>query len=338
MEEKRNVLSIEHLSISFSRYERRFRRTNLNAIRDLSLTVGEGEMVAVVGASGSGKSLLAHAVLGILPYNASWSGTMNYRGEILTEKRMKALRGKEIVLVPQSVSYLDPLMRVGEQVRNGKQDRESRKKSLAVLGRYGLDEKTERLFPFQLSGGMTRRILISTAVMETPRLVIADEPTPGLHITAARRVLSHFREIADQGAGVLLITHDLELALDTADRIVVFYAGTNLEEADSRDFAREQTLRHPYSRALFRAMPEHGFSAAPGAQPFAGELPEGCPYGPRCPWAQEVCRGEVPYRELRGGMVRCARAEWLMEQDDLAERPDGAVAGDGGGREMRDGT
>ncbi|MDR3755253.1 MULTISPECIES: ABC transporter ATP-binding protein [Enterocloster] len=338
MEEKRNVLSIEHLSISFSRYERRFRRTNLNAIRDLSLTVGEGEMVAVVGASGSGKSLLAHAVLGILPYNASWSGTMNYRGEILTEKRMKALRGKEIVLVPQSVSYLDPLMRVGEQVRNGKQDRESRKKSLAVLGRYGLDEKTERLFPFQLSGGMTRRILISTAVMETPRLVIADEPTPGLHITAARRVLSHFREIADQGAGVLLITHDLELALDTADRIVVFYAGTNLEEADSRDFAREQTLRHPYSRALFRAMPEHGFSAAPGAQPFAGELPEGCPYGPRCPWAQEVCRGEVPYRELRGGMVRCARAEWLMEQDDLAERPGGAAAGDGGGREMRDGT
>ena len=338
MEEKRNVLSIEHLSISFSRYERGFRRTNLNAIRDLSLTVGEGEMVAVVGASGSGKSLLAHAVLGILPYNASWSGTMNYRGEILTEKRMKALRGKEIVLVPQSVSYLDPLMRVGEQVRNGKQDRESRKKSLAVLGRYGLDEKTERLFPFQLSGGMTRRILISTAVMETPRLVIADEPTPGLHITAARRVLSHFREIADQGAGVLLITHDLELALDTADRIVVFYAGTNLEEADSRDFAREQTLRHPYSRALFRAMPEHGFSAAPGAQPFAGELPEGCPYGPRCPWAQEVCRGEVPYRELRGGMVRCARAEWLMEQDDLAERPGGAAAGDGGGREMRDGT
>ncbi|WP_320936766.1 ABC transporter ATP-binding protein [Enterocloster lavalensis] len=338
MEEKRNVLSIEHLSISFSRYERGFRRTNLNAIRDLSLTVGEGEMVAVVGASGSGKSLLAHAVLGILPYNASWSGTMTYCGEMLTEARMKALRGKEIVLVPQSVSYLDPLMRVGEQVRNGKQDRESRKKSLAVLGRYGLDEKTERLFPFQLSGGMTRRILISTAVMETPRLVIADEPTPGLHITAARRVLSHFREIADQGEGVLLITHDLELALDTADRIVVFYAGTNLEEVDSRDFAREQTLRHPYSRALFRAMPEHGFSAAPGAQPFAGELPEGCPYGPRCPWAEEVCRGEVPYRELRGGRVRCARAEWLMEQDDLAERPDGAAAGDSGGREMRDGT
>ena len=305
MEEKRNVLSIEHLSISFSRYERGFRRTNLNAIRDLSLTVGEGEMVAVVGASGSGKSLLAHAVLGILPYNASWSGNMTYCGEMLTEKRMKALRGKEIVLVPQSVSYLDPLMRVGEQVRNGKQDRESRKKSLAVLGRYGLDEKTERLFPFQLSGGMTRRILISTAVMETPRLVIADEPTPGLHITAARRVLSHFREIADQGAGVLLITHDLELALKTADKIVVFYAGTAVEEADTVDFNREAALRHPYTRALFRAMPEHGFAPEPGIQPYVRDLPEGCPYGPRCPKYKTECSKEVSYVPYQGGLVRC---------------------------------
>ena len=324
MDEKKTVLSIEHLSVSFSRYQRGFKRTELNAIRDLSLTVREGEMVAVVGASGSGKSLLAHAVLGILPYNASWSGAMTYCGEALTKRRMEELRGNEIVLVPQSVSYLDPLMRVGEQIRGGRKDQESRKKSLSVLKRYGLDEKTERLFPFQLSGGMTRRILISTAVMETPRLVIADEPTPGLHITAARRVLSHFREIADAGAGVLLITHDLELALDAADRIVVFYAGTNLEEAASADFAQERTLRHPYSRALYQAMPGHGFSSVPGTQPFAGELPEGCPYGPRCPWAREQCRGEVAYRELCGGKVRCVRAEALMGEE-CAVRADGVA-------------
>ena len=107
------ILSVEHLMISFSQYERGWRKTQLPVIRDLSVNIKEHEIVAVVGSSGSGKSLLAHAVLGILPYNASWSGTMNYRGEMLTEKRMKALRGKEIVLVPQSVSYLDPLMRVG---------------------------------------------------------------------------------------------------------------------------------------------------------------------------------------------------------------------------------
>lgn len=320
MEAKQEILSIRNLSISFSRYERGLRQRRLNTIRDLSLTVHAGEMVAVVGASGSGKSLLAHAVLGILPYNASWSGEIAYCGEPLDEARLKKLRGREIVLVPQSVSYLDPLMRVGDQVRNGKKDPESRKKGLAVLGRYGLEAETERLYPFQLSGGMTRRILISTAVMESPRLVIADEPTPGLHLEAARRVLSHFREIADSGAGVLLITHDLELALDAADRVVVFYAGTNLEEAAAEDFRREGTLRHPYSRALYRAMPEHGFMPVSGTQPFAGELPQGCVFLPRCPFAGEECRGEIPYREMEGGSVKCVKAEALLSGKAVAEK------------------
>ena len=231
MVERKTVLSVEHLSVKFTQYERGFRQIELPAIRDLSLTVKEGEMVAVVGSSGSGKSLLAHAVLGILPYNAVTGGRIDYDGMELTEKRIRALRGREIVLVPQSVSYLDPLMKAGASVRKGKKDSETRRKCREVLARYGLGKETEELYPFELSGGMTRRVLISTAVMEKPRLVIADEPTPGLHMEAAKRVLSHFREIADEGAGVLLITHDLELALEAADRIVVFYAGTNVEEA-----------------------------------------------------------------------------------------------------------
>ena len=232
-----------------------------------------------------------------------------YRGEALTEKRLKKLRGREIVLVPQSVSYLDPLMRAGEQVRKGKRDSESREKCRRVLGRYGLGPETEERYPFELSGGMTRRVLIATAVQEEPRLVIADEPTPGLHMDAARRVMGHFREIADGGAGVLVITHDLELAAETADRIVVFYAGTNLEEATAGDFSSEECLRHPYSKALYRAMPDHGFSASPGTQPYVEAMPEGCPYGPRCPWFEEACRQEVPYRNLRKGKVRCRRAQ-----------------------------
>ena len=129
-------------------------------------------------------------------------------------------------------------MKAGASVRKGKKDSETRRKCREVLARYGLGKETEELYPFELSGGMTRRVLISTAVMEKPRLVIADEPTPGLHMEAAKRVLSHFREIADEGAGVLLITHDLELALEAADRIVVFYAGTNVEEAPVADFER----------------------------------------------------------------------------------------------------
>ena len=302
------ILSVEHLMISFSQYERGWRKIQLPVIRDLSINIKGHEIVAVVGSSGSGKSLLAHAVMGLLPANASWKGRIAFKGEELTGKRVKELRGRKMVLVPQSVSYLDPLMKVGDQVRRGHKDGISRARSREVLGRYGLGEDTEELYPFQLSGGMTRRVLISTAVMEKPELVIADEPTPGLHISAARRVLSHFREIADRGAGVLLITHDLELALQVADRIVVFYAGTNVEEAAVSDFQKEERLRHPYTRALYRAMPSHGFEVQPGAQPYVKDLPVGCPYGPRCPMADQGCMEEIEYRAYEGGMVKCRKA------------------------------
>ena len=112
-------------------------------------------------------------------------------------------------------------------------------------------------YPFQLSGGMTRRVLISTAVMEKPKLVIADEPTPGLHLEAATRVMGHFREMADDGAGVMLITHDLELALLTADRVIVLYGGRVVEETDAAAFQDERNLKHPYTKALFRSMPKN---------------------------------------------------------------------------------
>jgi peptide/nickel transport system ATP-binding protein len=302
------ILSVEHLMISFSQYERGWRKIQLPVIRDLSINIKGHEIVAVVGSSGSGKSLLAHAVMGLLPANASWKGRIAFKGEELTGKRVGELRGRQMVLVPQSVSYLDPLMKVGDQVRRGHKDGISRARSREVLGRYGLGEDTEELYPFQLSGGMTRRVLISTAVMEKPELVIADEPTPGLHISAAKRVLSHFREIADGGAGVLLITHDLELALQVADRIVVFYAGTNVEEAAVSDFQKEERLRHPYTRALYRAMPSHGFEVQPGAQPYVKDLPVGCPYGPRCPMADQGCMEEIEYRAYEGGMVKCRKA------------------------------
>ena len=302
------ILSVEHLMISFSQYERGWRKIQLPVIRDLSINIKGHEIVAVVGSSGSGKSLLAHAVMGLLPANASWKGRIAFKGEELTGKRVGELRGRQMVLVPQSVSYLDPLMKVGDQVRRGHKDGISRARSREVLGRYGLGEDTEELYPFQLSGGMTRRVLISTAVMEKPELVIADEPTPGLHISAAKRVLSHFREIADGGAGVLLITHDLELALQVADRIVVFYAGTNVEEAAVSDFQKEERLRHPYTRALDRAMPSHGFEVQPGAQPYVKDLPVGCPYGPRCPMADQGCMEEIEYRAYEGGMVKCRKA------------------------------
>ena len=241
---KDTILEVKDLSVTFTQYDRGFSRRTLHAVEKMDLSVRAGEIVAVVGSSGSGKSLLAHAIMGILPYNSAMDGEIRFLGTPLTAERVKKLRGHEIVFVPQSVSYLDPLMKIGDQIRNGKKDHSVKEKCLAVLKRYGLAPDIREKYPFQLSGGMTRRVLISTAVMEIPKLVIADEPTPGLHM-------------ADDGAGVLLITHDLELALLTADRVVVLYGGRVIEETDAAAFQNEENLKHPYTKALFRSMPKN---------------------------------------------------------------------------------
>lgn len=306
---KETILKIEQMNISFTQYGQGLRQVNLPVIRNLDVEVKAGEMVAVVGSSGSGKSLLAHAVMGILPYNASMGGNMVYCGETLDKKRIEKLRGTEIVMVPQSLSYLDPLLKIGPQIKKGKKDETRQQKLRTIFERYHLQPEVEEKYPFELSGGMSRRILISTAIIENPKLVIADEPTPGLDLKMAKRAISHFRELADMGAGVLVITHDLELALEVADKIVVFYAGTTIEEASASDFQREETLRHPYTKALWRALPQNGFRFIKGTQPYVKDMPKGCPFAPRCQQCAEECGGEIQYREVRGGRVRCLYAE-----------------------------
>ncbi len=251
------ILTVEHLSVSFTRYGRGLSRVELHALHDLSLTVEPGQVAAVVGESGSGKSLLAHAILHLLPRNARTEGTILYDGAPLTAERAAALRGREISLIPQGVTYLDPMMRVGPQMRRGRNDRESRSRCRAALERYGLGPETEALYPFQLSGGMARRVLIASAVLDRPRLIVADEPTPGLDVKSAGRILGHFRELADQGAGVLFITHDLKLALSVADKLVVFREGRTVDQVSAAEFRQGEGLRHPYTRALWQAMPEH---------------------------------------------------------------------------------
>lgn len=305
---KETVLKIEHMNITFTQYGQGMRQIELPVIRNLDVEVRAGEMVAIVGSSGSGKSLLAHGVMGILPYNASMGGTMLYRGETLTEKKIKKLRGSEIVMVPQSISYLDPLMKVGSQITKGKKDEASQTKLREILKRYHLDYKVKDKYPFELSGGMSRRVLISTAMIENPQLVIADEPTPGLDLKMAKKAMADFREMADMGAGVLVITHDLELALEVADKIVVFYAGTTIEEANISDFQREETLRHPYTKALWRALPQNGFQFIDGSQPYVKDMPEGCPFASRCPQCTQKCRNDIPYKDVREGRVRCIYA------------------------------
>ena len=306
---KRHILEIDELSISFLQYEneKSSRQIELPVISKLSVSVHEGEIVAVVGSSGSGKSLLAHAILNLLPYNAHVSGDMYFDGELLTPKMREELRGNKIAFVPQSTTYLDPLMPVGTLVGGRKKDKERRKKQRELFKRYGLDETVDGKYPFECSGGMTRRVLLTSAMMGNPELIIADEPTPGMDLALARQSMEDFRAFADEGKGVLLITHDIELALEVADRIAVFYAGTTVEEAPVSDFAREETLRHPYTKALWRALPQNGFQALPGVQPYVKSLPEGCPFGPRCADFSQVCQGEIPMQRVGCGTVRCAR-------------------------------
>lgn len=300
------LLDVRNLSVSFNMYSRRFEQKEINVISNLSVSVKEGEILAVAGSSGSGKSLLAHAVLGILPNNAKVNGEILYRGKQLTGDQQQMLRGKEIALVPQSVEYLDPLMRVGKQVMGVSGSKDKQK---TLFKKYGLGNFVEKMYPFQLSGGMARRVLVSTAVISQGKLIIADEPTPGLSKEMAQTAMGHFRALADEGRGIMLITHDLDLALAYADRIAVFYAGTTVEIAAAEDFRTGiEALRHPYSKALWRAIPQNGFQPIEGSQPYAGDLPKGCLFAPRCPQRTKACEQRPSMRTLRGGEVCCIHA------------------------------
>lgn len=305
-QQKTPVLNVQDLSISFTMYDKGMNKQKVEMVHQLSLEVAEGEIVAVAGSSGSGKSLLAHAVLGILPSNAEVEGTIEFCKTKLDKKLQQQLRGNEIALIPQSVEYLDPLMKVGKQVQGIKGSKE---KQETLFHRYHLEPEVAELYPHQLSGGMARRVLIATAMMGNPKLIIADEPTPGLSADMAKETLQHFRELAKEGCGVLLITHDIDLAFQAADKIAVFYAGTTLEIAPVEDFKMgKEALRHPYTKAFLDALPQNGFQPIDGFQPYPGELPKGCLFARRCPYCTKECMEEIKMRSLRGGKVRCIHA------------------------------
>ena len=280
-----HLLQVEHLSIGFRMYDSdapffAAKQKFVQVIEDLSISVHAGEIVAVVGASGSGKTLLADCIMGLFEPNAKVTGTIFYDGVEQTAKSLAAMRGHGISLVPQSVDHLNPLMKVGKQVegagrggfasgrdggpaedatRPDTPGRTERRKML--FERYGLAPEVADLYPHELSGGMARRVLLCCALMDSPRLIIADEPTPGLDLDLAVRALDDFREFANAGGGVMLITHDIELALQVADRVAVFKDGTIIEEAGVESFRSPDTLQHPFTKALWHALPEHGFCA-----------------------------------------------------------------------------
>lgn len=311
---KEPILKVKDLGISFSQYTNGLVRGDLNVIRNLDIELYEGEILAVVGSSGSGKSLLAHAILGILPDNACTQGDIIYKGEILDEKRKEKLRGDEIVLIPQSVNYLDPLKKVGKQIKISIKDKDQKTQDEIVdnlFKKYNLDKKVKNYYPFQLSGGMARKVLLSTALASDSKVIIADEPTPGLDEESLNEVLKDFRDIADSGRAILMITHDIMAALKIADKVAIFYAGSTLEIANTSDFKQKEVeLRHPYTKALYKALPNHDFVPIDDkTQPLPNELPKGCVFSDRCPLKDKNCENQVPkIREIRNGKVRCIHA------------------------------
>jgi peptide/nickel transport system ATP-binding protein len=297
--------------VSFSQYTKGLQRQNLKVIANLDIELYQGKILAVVGSSGSGKSLLAHAILGILPDNAVAEGEISYNDKVLTEKDKEKLRGKEIVLIPQSVNYLDPLQKVGKQVGISVANKRKRQGIVSHLfHKYGLGKEVESYYPFQLSGGMARKVLLSTALASNAKVIIADEPTPGLDEEALNEVLRDFREFADNGCAILMITHDIQAALKIADNIAIFYAGTTLEVANTSDFdGSGEKLRHPYTKALYRALPNNEFIPLPGTQPLPDELPNGCLFCDRCSRKTSRCEEEKPQsKDIRNGKVRCIYA------------------------------
>lgn len=261
------MLEVRRLSISFRRYTGLVEQHRLVCLSDVSLDAERGELVAIVGESGAGKSILAHAILGLLPPNAEIAGGISLDGRILTPERQAEMRGRRIALVPQSISFLDPLARVARHLECAARRAGLEKSDLAniyerSIGKFGLDRMVMDAFPHELSGGMARRLLLAAATISDPDLIVADEPTTGLDDKNTGVVLGYLRRIADDNKAVILITHDIRAAITVADRVVVLRRGTVVENATATSFRGDgKALATEYARSLWCALPENDFDA-----------------------------------------------------------------------------
>ena len=286
-------------------------------IDDVSFTVGRGEVMALVGESGCGKSVTAQAVMQLLPRSMKvTSGRVVLDGRDMSglpEPELRTLRGRVASLIFQDpMSSLNPLMTVGAQVAEALVvhrlcgAREAWERAVDLLATVQIPSPRERAtdYPHRLSGGMRQRVMIAIALACEPKLIIADEPTTALDVTIQRQIVDLLREKqSERNIGLLLITHDFGLVSELADRVTVMYAGRVVEEASPSDLFRG--AGHPYSDALLRAMPSFSRTAAPrgpgerladigGAVPALGERVDGCAFRPRCPVAIDACERVVP--------------------------------------------
>ncbi|MCL6517552.1 ABC transporter ATP-binding protein [Alicyclobacillus sp.] len=320
----------------------------VRSVDGVDLEVNAGETLGIVGESGCGKSVTSLSIMRLVPSPPGRivAGSIRFEGRDLLQLReaeMRRIRGNEIAMIFQEpMTSLNPVFHIGDQIAEvlrlhmGMGKRQAWSRAVELLREVGIP-RPERIvndYPHQLSGGMRQRVMIAMAMACRPKLLIADEPTTALDVTIQAQILDLMREIRrEAGTSILMITHDLGVVAEMCDRVVVMYAGKVVEEADVRTlFHRPQ---HPYTQGLLASMPRLNerrarLTAIPGNVPTPLEMPKGCKFAPRCPFAMDICHeaepdlltveGDAPHR------VRC----WL-HQGEGAKKAETAVGGEHGG-------
>ena len=323
MEEK--ILEVQDLSTSF-----KTERGWLKAIDGVSFDVYSGEMLGIVGESGCGKSVTSQSILRLYEEKntTKYSGTVSFDGQNLfdlPEKEMQKIRGQEISMVFQdALSSLNPVFTVGNQIMESlriHQDmgkKEAKEKAIDLLDQVGIPDPQRRFYqyPFELSGGMRQRVLIPVALACGPRILIADEPTTALDVTIQAQIMDLIVDMNRKlQMGVMLITHDLAVVAETCQRVIVMYLGQIVEEGSVEDIFDRPI--HPYTRGLMASVPRLDTGRSErlyqikGTVPLLSQIPEGCRFAPRCPYATEECSRKMP--ELKsfgnGQKARCLMAQ-----------------------------
>jgi oligopeptide transport system ATP-binding protein len=326
------VLEVDNLTVAL-RTARGMRR----AVDGVSFTIGEGEILGVAGESGSGKTITALSLLGLLPIGARTSGSVRFQGRELlglSRKQLREVRGKQVALVSQDpATSLHPLLRIDVQMTEhvrahlGFSKEQARQRAIEMLDAVRIPDPESALLshPHQFSGGMRQRIAIAMALACEPRLLVADEPTTALDVTVQAGILRLLDQLRrERGVSVMIITHDLGVMSTVSDRICVLYGGKVAEYGVTGSVLGRP--RHPYTEGLMRSLPSASQAGSPmvpiqGAPPSLDTMPGGCAFHPRCIWARDSCRLVVPtLRVVEGGRwLACDIDPLHGREPDLAE-------------------